>query len=84
VKFMVAAPTSTVDMAVASGADIPIEQRDPGEVLACGGSRIGAPGVAAWNPVFDVTPARLVDAIVTEKGVVLSPTVEKMARMMAD
>ncbi len=83
VKFMVAAPTSTVDMAVAVGADIPIEQRDPAEVLACGGTALGAPGVQAWNPVFDVTPAALVDAIVTEKGVVLSPNAEKMARMMA-
>ncbi len=83
VKFMVAAPTSTVDMAVASGADIPIEQRDPNEILACGGSRLGAPGVDAWNPVFDVTPAALVDAIVTEKGVVEQPNREKMAEMMA-
>ncbi len=83
VKFMVAAPTSTVDMAMASGADIPIEQRDPAEVLACGGSVLGAPGVSAWNPVFDVTPAGLVDAIVTEKGIVLSPDAENMARMMA-
>jgi methylthioribose-1-phosphate isomerase len=82
VKFMVAAPTSTVDMSVASGADIPIEQRNPKEVLACGGSAVGAPGVEAWNPVFDVTPAELVDAIVTEKGVVLNPTTEKMAAMM--
>jgi methylthioribose-1-phosphate isomerase len=82
VKFMVAAPTSTVDMSVASGVDIPIEQRNSKEVLACGGSAVGAPGVEAWNPVFDVTPAELVDAIVTEKGVVLNPTTEKMAAMM--
>ena len=82
VKVMVAAPTSTVDMSVACGADIPIEERQQSEVLSCGGQLIGAPGVAAWNPVFDVTPAELVDAIVTEKGVVLSPTAEKMARLM--
>ncbi len=84
VRFMVAAPTSTVDMQVATGAQIPIEERDPAEVLQCGGHQVGAAGVDAWNPVFDVTPARLVDAIVTEKGVVLNPNSERMARMMAD
>ncbi len=83
VKVMVAAPTSTVDMSVCSGSEIPIESRDPAEILCCGGQQVGAPGVDAWNPVFDVTPAELVDAIVTEKGVVLSPDREKMERMMA-
>jgi len=83
VKVMVAAPTSTVDMSVATGADIPIEERDAAEVLNCGGKQLGASGVNAWNPVFDVTPASLVDAIVTEKGVVLQPNSEKMANLMA-
>jgi len=82
VKVMVAAPTSTVDMSVAGGKEIPIESRDPAEVLQCGGTRVGAPGVGAWNPVFDVTPASLVDAIVTEKGVVLLPDAKKMAELM--
>ncbi|WP_428623880.1 S-methyl-5-thioribose-1-phosphate isomerase [Sedimenticola sp.] len=83
VKVMVAAPTSTIDMAVASGREIPIESRDPAEVLQCGGRQVGAAGVEAWNPVFDVTPATLVDAIVTEKGIVLSPDGQKMAELMA-
>lgn len=83
VRFMVAAPTSTIDLAVASGAEIPIEERDPDELLACGGTRLGPDGVTARNPVFDVTPAALVDAIVTEKGVVLAPTREKIAALMA-
>jgi len=83
VKFMVAAPTSTIDMAVATGADIPIEERDPQEVIKCGGHQVGVPGVGAWNPVFDVTPAALVDAIVTEKGVVPNPTAEGMASLMS-
>jgi len=83
VKVMVAAPTSTIDMSAASGEAIPIESRDPEEVLMCGGKRLGADGVNAWNPVFDVTPAALVDAIVTEKGVVHSPNTKKMQELMA-
>lgn len=82
VRFMVAAPTSTVDMNLASGVDIPIEERDPGEVLVCGGQRLAPEGCAARNPVFDVTPAALVDAIVTELGVVLKPNEERMRAMM--
>lgn len=78
VKFMVVAPTSTIDMEVASGEDIPIEYRSEEELLQLGGTRIAAAGAHGWNPVFDVTPAELIDAIVTEKGVVLSPTREKM------
>jgi methylthioribose-1-phosphate isomerase len=84
VGLMVAAPTSTVDMRVKSGSDIPIEERDPEEVLACGGRRLGPEGVGARNPVFDVTPAALVDVIVTEKGVVASPTLEKMRALMEE
>ncbi len=84
VKFMVVAPSSTVDMAIASGEDIPIETRDAGEILSLNGQRIAAEGAGAWNPVFDVTPAALVDAIVTERGVVSQPTREKMQAMMAN
>ncbi|MES9899900.1 MAG: S-methyl-5-thioribose-1-phosphate isomerase [Sedimenticola sp.] len=83
VKVMVAAPTSTIDMSVSSGADIPIESRASEELLCCGGKRVGAEGLSAWNPVFDVTPASLVDAIVTERGVVLSPDSKKMIDLMA-
>lgn len=83
VRFMVAAPTSTIDMAVASGADIPIEERAGTEVLACGGRTMAPAGVDARNPVFDVTPAGLVDAIVTERGVILAPDAEKLRRHMA-
>ena len=83
VKFMVAAPTSTIDPATPSGAEIPIEMRDPGEVLLCGGTPVAAPGAGAWNPVFDVTPAELVDAIVTEKGVILNPSTEAIRDHLA-
>jgi methylthioribose-1-phosphate isomerase len=84
IKFMVVAPTSTIDRNVASGAEIPIEVREPGELYACsGGERIAAAGAAGWNPVFDVTPAELVDLIVTERGVVEQPTTEKIAALFA-
>ncbi|WP_295584017.1 S-methyl-5-thioribose-1-phosphate isomerase [uncultured Lamprocystis sp.] len=82
VKVMVAAPTSTVDMELASGTGIPIEERDPEELLSCGGRRLAPAGCAARNPVFDVTPAALVDAIVTERGVVMAPNAAKMRALM--
>ena len=78
VKFMVVAPSSTVDMDTASGDLIEIEERDPREMLGIGGVRTVAEGIRAWNPVFDVTPGELIDAIVTEKGVIEQPTTEKM------
>ncbi len=78
-KFMVVAPSSTVDMATASGALIEIEERSPDELLGYAGVRTVAEGVKAWNPVFDVTPASLIDAIVTERGVVLQPDEARMA-----
>jgi methylthioribose-1-phosphate isomerase len=82
VKFMVVAPTSTVDVNTASGEDIPIEQRPASEVLAFGNQEVAAKGAEAWNPVFDVTPAGLVDFIVTEKGVVEAPNQQKILQMM--
>lgn len=77
-KFMVVAPSSTVDMATPNGDAIHIEERDPAELLGIGGTRIVADGVAAWNPVFDVTPATLIDAIVTEKGMIEQPNEARM------
>jgi methylthioribose-1-phosphate isomerase len=87
VKFMVAAPTSTIDMETASGDDIAIEERPVDEVLNNGSNgatqRIAAKGADAWNPAFDVTPAQLVDAIVTEKGIVRNPDAAKIEALMA-
>ncbi|HJR74723.1 MAG TPA: S-methyl-5-thioribose-1-phosphate isomerase [Luteimonas sp.] len=77
-KFMVVAPSSTVDMDTPSGDLIEIEERDPAELLGVSGSRTVADGIQAWNPVFDVTPAELIDAIVTEKGIVERPNLERM------
>jgi methylthioribose-1-phosphate isomerase len=70
VPLYVLAPTSTIDPAVPDGASIPIEQRAAEEVTGWRGVRAAADGVAAWNPAFDVTPAELVTAIVTDRGVV--------------
>ena len=83
VKFMVAAPTSTIDMDTPDGSAIPIEERPAEEVLQCLGQRTTAAGVGAWNPVFDVTPAALVDAIVTERGIIERPDRAKLASHMA-
>jgi methylthioribose-1-phosphate isomerase len=74
VKFMVVAPSSTVDMQTASGEDIEIELRDATELLSLAGRRTVVEGAQAWNPVFDVTPAELIDAIVTERGIIERPT----------
>jgi methylthioribose-1-phosphate isomerase len=68
-------PTSTIDLSLASGDQIPIEERDPGEVLdlQVAGKPVVPPGASARNPAFDITPARLLSAIVTENGVVFPP-----------
>lgn len=79
VNFMVVAPASTVDLSTPSGADIDIELRAPEELLAYGGQRTVVDGAQAWNPVFDVTPANLIDAIVTERGVIERPDAARMA-----
>jgi len=73
VPFFVAAPTSTVDLRARSGREIPIEQRSPSEVTHLAGARVAAEGVEVFNPAFDVTPARYISAIVTERGVARAP-----------
>ena len=83
IGFMVVAPTTTIDMSVESGDFIPIEVRASEELLQIAGTECAASGSEAWNPVFDVTPASLVDAIVTEKGVVLKPDAEKIRDLMS-
>jgi methylthioribose-1-phosphate isomerase len=83
VRFMVAAPCSTLDLSLDSGATVEIEQRGPEEVLSLAGRRIAADGAAAWNPAFDVTPAGLVDCLVTERGVVQRPDQAGLAGLVA-
>ncbi|MEJ2698118.1 MAG: S-methyl-5-thioribose-1-phosphate isomerase, partial [Desulfuromonadales bacterium] len=70
IPFYVAAPTSTIDLAIPDGDHIPIEERDPREVTHSGDRQLAPAGVVVRNPAFDVTPARLVTAIITERGVV--------------
>jgi methylthioribose-1-phosphate isomerase len=77
VPFYVAAPLSTLDLSIPSGEHIPIEERSPEEVTHIQGVRI-APEVAVANPAFDVTPARLVTAIITERGVARPPFTESL------
>lgn len=83
IPFYVACPLSTIDMNIQDGAHIPIEERDPQEVLGLGGIRIAAEGVAIRNPSFDVTPAELVTALITEKGVVRSVNREKLNMLLS-
>ncbi len=79
IPFYVAAPTSTIDLSLESGAEIPIEERSSAEVVEVSGTRIAPPGVTAAHPAFDVTPARLVTAIVTERGVLRAPYEQALA-----
>lgn len=72
-KFYVAAPTSTIDATLATGAQIPIEERHPDEIRAPRGAIFAPADVPVWNPAFDVTPAELIDGIVTEVGVIRPP-----------
>jgi methylthioribose-1-phosphate isomerase len=83
IPFLVAAPTSTIDLSMPSGAAIPIEERPPAEVTHAGGRRIAPEGVTARNPAFDVTPARLITAIVTEAGVAHPPYERRLAGLVA-
>ena len=78
VPFYVACPLSTIDRSVACGAEIPIEERSPEEVTGYGAMRWAPPGISVRNPVFDVTPANLVTALVTERGVTLAPDRRKI------
>jgi methylthioribose-1-phosphate isomerase len=79
VPFYVAAPASTFDPGTAGGGDIVIEQRAADEVLSFGGRPTAPPGVGAWNPAFDVTPAELITAFITERGVLRPPFTGSLA-----
>lgn len=78
IPFYVAAPSTTFDFALADGSGIPIEERKPEEVAAPFGRVTSPPGVAVYNPAFDVTPAELITAFVTEKGVLRAPYADSL------
>ncbi|MTI79854.1 MAG: S-methyl-5-thioribose-1-phosphate isomerase [Firmicutes bacterium] len=82
IPFYVAAPTSTLDMNLSSGNEIPIEERHENEVTTVGGTRVAPAGVKVWNPAFDVTPFELVSAIITERGVVEGQYQENLKKLM--
>lgn len=81
IPFYVAAPISTVDLETPDGSKIPIEQRNAREVTHIGGKQMVPDGVEVENPAFDVTPAKYVTAIVTERGIVKAPYGESLARL---
>ena len=81
IPFYVAAPMSTIDFNTPTGRGIPIEKRDQAEVLGCGSRALGPEGVEAVNYAFDVTPNKLVSAIITEKGVARRPFKKALAAM---
>lgn len=83
VPFYIAAPLSTIDANCADGQQIPIEMRDVGEVGGFGGVRWSPPGIDAYNPAFDVTPAGLITAIITEHGVIRPPFATGILRVFA-
>ena len=78
---MVVAPSSTIDMQIPTGANIPIEYRSTEEVTDFNKHRIAPNNIAAINAAFDITPAKLINAIVTEKGIVHAPDTKKMLAM---
>ena len=84
IPFIVACPTSTLDLSLGAGDEIPIEQRDPREVTHGFGRQTAPDGVRVYNPAFDVTPGELVTAVVTERGIVRAPYGPGLAAIMMD
>jgi methylthioribose-1-phosphate isomerase len=84
IPFYVAAPISTVDLATSDGAGIPIEQRSAKEVTHIAGKQMVPDGVGVENPAFDVTPAKYVAAIITERGIAKAPYEESLKRLAED
>jgi methylthioribose-1-phosphate isomerase len=78
IPFYVAAPRSTFDFNIPNGAEIPIEERPADEVASFGGARVAPDGTVVFNPAFDVTPAHLITAFVTERGILRPPYGESL------
>jgi methylthioribose-1-phosphate isomerase len=84
IPFYVAAPLSTIDYSLADGDSIPIEERAAEEITHVGGQQLAPEGVTVYNPAFDVTPASLITAIITERGVAQPPSPASLARLIND
>lgn len=82
IPFYVCAPSSTFDFKISSGEEIPIEERNPKEVLFCGGREIAPKNAQTFNLVFDVTPGSLISAIITEKGIITPPYEENLEKVL--
>ena len=82
IPFYVAAPSSTFDLSIAGGDEIPIEQRDPREVTHGFGRQTAPDGIDVYNPAFDVTPAELIDALICEHGVIRPVTRERIGEII--
>ncbi len=82
VPFYIAAPTTTIDVSLATGEDIPIEQRNPDEVTRFGGVQTAPDGIRVENPAFDVTPNRYIAAIITEHGIMKAPFGEGIRKLV--
>ena len=82
VPFYIAAPRSTFDFSLACGEEIPIEERDGGEITRGFGRQTAPDGIGTWNPAFDVTPAELITALVTERGVIEPVTSQQIAKVL--
>jgi len=80
IPFYVAAPTTTIDSSLVSGDEIPVEQRNPGEVTHIQGLPIAPEGIDAANPAFDITPHNYISAIITERGIIKEPYSEELAK----
>ncbi len=84
VPFYVAAPASTFDLTINSGDEIPIEERSPDEVTSLAGSKTAPDDIKVFNPAFDVTPASNIKAIITEKGVIDNPNMERVKNIIGN
>jgi methylthioribose-1-phosphate isomerase len=83
IPFYIAAPLSTFDLSIALGDQIPIEQRSPEEITHGFGRRTAPEGIGVYNPAFDVTPARLIRAIICERGLIQPVTRERIAAVLS-
>ncbi|MCX7725281.1 MAG: hypothetical protein N2053_00380, partial [Chitinispirillaceae bacterium] len=78
IPFYVAAPSSSFDLSLTNGEEIPIEERSPEEVTCGFGKKTAPDGINVFNPAFDVTPAELITAFITEKGIIFPPYVKNI------